>query len=55
MIRDFSLKELADFLGAKLVGADQQVNRVITDSRIAKEGDLFVALKGERLDAHQFV
>ncbi|WP_211160755.1 UDP-N-acetylmuramoyl-tripeptide--D-alanyl-D-alanine ligase [Marinobacterium sp. LSUCC0821] len=55
MIRTFSLNELADFIGAELVGSDQQVDRVITDSRIAKEGDLFVALKGERFDAHQFV
>ena len=31
------------------------VRRVITDSRQAQEGDLFVALAGEHHDAHDFV
>ncbi|WP_037588695.1 UDP-N-acetylmuramoyl-tripeptide--D-alanyl-D-alanine ligase [Stenoxybacter acetivorans] len=31
------------------------INRVIIDSRQAQVGDLFVALKGERFDAHDFV
>lgn len=34
---------------------NQSINRVITDSRQAQEGDLFVALIGENHDAHDFV
>lgn len=30
------------------------IDRVITDSRLAASGDLFVALRGERFDAHSF-
>ena len=34
---------------------NQTINRVITDSRQAQSGDLFVALIGENHDAHDFV
>ncbi len=34
---------------------DRVINRVITDSRQAEAGDLFVALVGENHDAHDFV
>ena len=34
---------------------NRPVRRVITDSRQAQEGDLFVALAGENHDAHDFV
>ena len=34
---------------------DIPVGRVCTDSRVAREGDLFVAIPGERFDGHDFV
>jgi len=34
---------------------DQDFSHVITDSRLAGPGDLFVALKGERHDGHDFL
>ena len=34
---------------------NQPINRIITDSRQAQSGDLFVALIGENHDAHHFV
>jgi UDP-N-acetylmuramoyl-tripeptide--D-alanyl-D-alanine ligase len=41
---------------ARLVGdAQQVVHRVHTDSRSLQPGDLFVALKGERFDANDFL
>ncbi|NRP59933.1 UDP-N-acetylmuramoyl-tripeptide--D-alanyl-D-alanine ligase [Marinobacterium sp. xm-d-564] len=55
MMRDYSLIELAAELNAELKGSDTKIERVITDSRKACSGDLFVALKGERFDAHAFV
>ena len=42
--------------GARAVGApDAAVLRVHTDTRSLQPGDLFVALKGERFDAHHFL
>ena len=42
--------------GATLVGdGTVPVERVHTDTRTLLPGDLFVALKGERFDAHEFV
>jgi len=32
-----------------------EIGRVIIDSRLVEEGDLFVAYKGERLDGHDYV
>ncbi len=47
---------LARLKGARLVGAvSQPVLRVHTDTRSLRPGDLFVALKGERFDAHDFL
>src|SRR5256885_8338233 len=41
---------------ARLVGNGQAVlTRVHTDTRTLQAGDLFVALKGERFDANQFL
>lgn len=52
-----SLREAAQALKAKLAASDSQLTfkRVTTDSRDIQAGDLFVALKGERFDAHNFV
>ena len=42
--------------GSRLVGdADVRFERVHTDTRTLRGGDLFVALKGELHDAHQFL
>ena len=49
-----SLQTLASVLNAELVGADSQITEVTTDTRQVTRGCLFVALKGERFDAHDF-
>ena len=47
---------LPQLSGARVVGqADVAINRVHTDTRSLQPGDLFVALKGERFDAHDFL
>ena len=42
-------------IGGTLSGPNVAFDRVTTDSRSLKAGDLFVALKGERFDGHDFV
>lgn len=42
------------------IGKDAEIatdlpNRIVTDSRQATEGSVFVAIKGERVDGHQFI
>ena len=54
MIR-VSLSQLASVLNGELHGADVTVDAVTTDTRKITSGCLFVALKGERFDAHDFV
>lgn len=49
-----SLKTLAEISGGTLHGSDLILNEVTTDTRKVTPGSLFVALVGERFDAHDF-
>jgi len=49
------MSDLARRLDAPLHGADARFTRVATDTRALAPGDLFVALKGERFDGHDFI
>jgi len=49
-----SMQEAARAMDGELRGADQIFVRVTTDSRQLRQGDLFIALKGERFDGHRF-
>jgi UDP-N-acetylmuramoyl-tripeptide--D-alanyl-D-alanine ligase len=49
------LAEAAAALGARASAADATFTGVSTDSRSIKSGDLFVALRGERFDGHDFL
>ncbi len=52
-----SLRQIAEFAGAKILcgNAETMIERVSTDSRRIKPGELFVALHGEHFDAHNFL
>ena len=52
-----SLKFIAEACGAEIIGgaANAEVKAVCTDSRAAKAGDLFFAIKGDKFDGHDFV
>jgi len=50
-----TVREAAGEIGARDAGGDRGFEGVCSDSRAAKRGDLFVALRGERFDGHAFV
>ena len=52
-----SILQITELTGAKLEQGDGQssVERISTDSRTIKKGELFVALRGENFDGHKFV
>lgn len=49
-----TLNQLASVLKGTLQGRDVTIDAVTTDTRKIAPGSLFVALKGERFDAHDF-
>ncbi|AIA72555.1 UDP-N-acetylmuramoyl-tripeptide--D-alanyl-D-alanine ligase [Pectobacterium atrosepticum SCRI1043] len=53
MIR-VSLQQLATVLNAQLIGENIDIEDVSTDTRKLSSGCLFVALKGEKFDAHDY-
>ena len=52
-----TLSQIAQFAGAWLSSGDGTVviNKVSTDSRTIKPGELFVALRGENFEGHDFI
>src|SRR5438094_8339239 len=52
-----SILQITELAQAKLEQGDgkKSVERISTDSRTIKEGELFVALRGENFDGHKFV
>lgn len=50
----FTLQQLAEITDGTLAGDDRPIDAVTTDTRTVDAGGLFVALKGERFDAHDF-
>ncbi|MGV6808198.1 MAG: UDP-N-acetylmuramoyl-tripeptide--D-alanyl-D-alanine ligase [bacterium] len=50
-----TLSQAAIRFGGTLVAPDCRFSRVSTDSRTIEQGDLFVALRGERFDGHKFL
>ncbi len=50
-----SLAEAAAVLGARVTGGDHVFHSVSTDTRTLEPGALFVALRGERFDGHDYI
>ena len=53
----FTLREAAALIPGAVLHGDEDIaiERVVTDSRAIQAGDLFVAVKGDRFDAHDFL
>ncbi len=57
-MRGISVKEAAAIVGGELYGtktADSEILSVVIDSRKVLEGSMFAALKGERVDGHDYI
>jgi Alr-MurF fusion protein len=55
---NYSIKNIATITGGKLVGnGEEMISQLIVDSRqpFSPEGSLFIALRGERHDGHNFI
>ena len=52
---NIKLSEIAKLLSLELKGEDQDVKNLSIDSREVKNGDLFVAIKGDKHDGHDFI
>jgi UDP-N-acetylmuramoyl-tripeptide--D-alanyl-D-alanine ligase len=53
-LTSISLHELASIFGGTTHGSDSNVTGFATDSREVKPGDCFIAIRGERVDGHDF-
>lgn len=52
----FTINEIALATGGRIIGsATGEVNAVSTDSRTVAPGELFVALRGDRFNGHEFI
>jgi len=56
-MKKLSIFQIAEFAGASVSSGDGNVSidKISTDSRTLKRGELFVALRGENFDGHKFV
>lgn len=53
---ELDIKTICEVCGGKLVGdPDIKINRITTDSRKAKDGSLFAAIVGEKVDGHDYI
>ncbi len=54
-MKRLTLSTVAGWCGGSLVGEDREFDRISLDSRDVDESTLFVAVRGERFDAHDFI
>lgn len=50
-----NLHEIVEMVQGTLIGTDVPIEGISIDSRTTRSGDLFVAIKGEHFDGHDFV
>ena len=58
-MRSMTLKEIATACGGKLISTENAeeltINDITIDSRTVKEGSLYIPIKGQRFDGHDFI
>ena len=55
MMSVIDLQSIADATNSQFTGVNGLVNNIVIDSRKVEQGDVFVAIKGNRHDGHGFV
>jgi UDP-N-acetylmuramoyl-tripeptide--D-alanyl-D-alanine ligase len=55
MIKPINLHLLRDYYGGECLGNQKNYESLSIDTRTIEEGDLFVALRGENFDAHDYL
>ena len=50
-----TLSQVAAALGVDLIGEDRSFSQISINTRTLQQGDLFIAIKGENFDAHDFL
>ena len=55
MLIEKRLSKIAEITNSRQFGKDLLFKNVSIDSRSIKQGDLFVAIKGENFDGHDFI
>lgn len=53
-MKGLKLKTIAKAIGAEYIGEDITIGGISTDTRTIKNGDLFVCIKGDNFDGHNF-
>ena len=54
-MQKISSSKLAEIVGFKDNIIEVDIDNIVTDSRKISKGDLFIAVKGEKFDGHNFV
>ena len=54
-MQKISAKKLCEIVSSASCVTDVEIDNIVSDSRMVKEGDLFVAIKGEKNDGHNYV
>ena len=52
---DYSLVEISKYIGGELYGSDKLVSGFSIDSRTIRNDDVFICIKGENYDGHNFI
>ena len=52
---EVKLTNISKFLSSSLYGEDAFINNISIDSRDVNKGDLFIAIKGDNYDGHDFI
>lgn len=54
-MQKISSKKICEVVNSKSVVIEVEIENIVTDSRLIKTGDLFIAIKGEKNDGHDYV
>ena len=51
----YSLKDISNYIGGNLIGEDRRVSNFSIDSRTINKNEVFICIKGNKYDGHQFI